>query len=258
MKRLHLMKIHTLIVDDMPLSRQRTRRYLAGVADVEIVGEYGDGEQALDAIEALAPDLLLLDVQMPGMTGMNLLEKISPDLRPAVVFVTAFDEFAVPAFAAHAVDFLLKPFDHERIAKVMERVRAHLAEKPAAGGQAAAETSPHSETPVYLNRIAVKSVGRTVFVSIGSVDWLETAGNYVCLHAGKETHVVRETMNQLESQLDPTEFVRIHRSTMVRIEAIREIQPMFNGDRMVILRDGNKLAMSRSYRDKVRAALGAV
>lgn len=252
------MKIRTLIVDDMPLSRQRTRRYLAGVADVEIVGECDDGEQALDAVETLAPDLLLLDVQMPGMTGLSLLEKIPSGRRPAVVFVTAFDEFAVPAFAAHAVDFLLKPFDRERVSKVMDRVRAFLAEKPAASRQAAADITPNFEAPVYLNRVAVKSVGRTVFVSIRSVDWLETAGNYVCLHAGKATHVVRETMNQIESQLDPAKFVRIHRSTMVRIEAIREIQPMFNGDRMVILRDGTKLAMSRSYRDKVRTALGAV
>ncbi|MGH8401983.1 MAG: LytR/AlgR family response regulator transcription factor, partial [Gammaproteobacteria bacterium] len=126
------MKIRTLIVDDMPLSRDRTRRYLTDVADVEIVGESGDGEAALKAINTLAPDLVLLDVQMPGMSGLVLLEKIPAERRPAVVFVTAFDEFAVPAFAAHAVDFLLKPFDRERLAKVLERVRAHLAEKQAA------------------------------------------------------------------------------------------------------------------------------
>lgn len=254
------MKIRTLIVDDMPLSRERTRRYLAEVADVEIVGECGDGEQALTAIDALAPDLLLLDVQMPGLTGLALLEKIPAQRRPAVVFVTAFDEFAVPAFAAHAVDFLLKPFDRERLTRVLERVRAHLAEKRLQP-EALAVTAASAETasaPAYLNRIAVKSVGRTVFVNADNVDWLETAGNYVCLHAGKETHVVRETMNQLETQLNPAKFVRIHRSTMVRIEAIREIQPLFNGDRVVILHDGSKLTLSRSYRDKVKAALGAV
>ena len=251
------MKIRTLIVDDMPLSRERTRRYLAEIADVEIVGECGDAEQALALVGSLAPDLLLLDVQMPGMTGLALLERIPVDQRPAVVFVTAFDEFAVPAFAAHAVDFLLKPFDRERLDKVLRRVRAHLAEKQAAPKLAAALTAAET-APAWLNRIAVKSVGRTVFVNTGSVDWLETAGNYVCLHAGKETHVVRETMNQLETQLDPGKFVRIHRSTMVRIEAIREIQPLFNGDRVVILHDGTKLTLSRSYRDKARAALGAV
>jgi two-component system LytT family response regulator len=251
------MKIRTLIVDDMPLSRERTRRYLAEVADVEIIGECGDGETALAAISALAPDLVLLDVQMPGMTGLALLEKIPAERRPAVVFVTAFDEFAVPAFAAHAVDFLLKPFDRERMTKVLDRVRAHLAEGPMSRAAAAASAPGSGAAPTYLSRIAVKSVGRTVFVNADNVDWLETAGNYVCLHAGKETHVVRETMNQIEAQLDPAKFVRIHRSTMVRIETIREIQPLFNGDRCVILHDGSKLTMSRSYRDKARAALGA-
>ena len=252
------MKIRTLIVDDMPLSRERTRRYLAEVEDVEIVGECAVGEQTLAAIDRLAPDLLLLDVQMPGMTGLALLEKIPAPRRPAVVFVTAFDEFAVPAFAAHAVDFLLKPFDRERLTQVLKRVREYLAERhlqPPAAPVPAPESAP---APTFLSRIAVKSVGRTVFVNSESVDWLETAGNYVCLHAGKDTHVVRETMNQLETQLDPAKFVRIHRSTMVRIEAIREIQPLFNGDRVVILHDGAKLTMSRSYREKARAALGAV
>ena len=252
------MKIRTLIVDDMPLSRQRTRRYLAGEVDVEIIGECGDGDAALQSIKTLAPDLVLLDVQMPGMNGLELLEKIPVEQRPAVVFITAFDEFAVPAFAAHAVDFLLKPFDRERVAKVLDRVREHLNVKPAASStpQPSAPLSEHKGP--YLNRVAVKSVGRTVFVAIEAVDWLETAGNYVCLHAGKENHLVRETMNQVETQLDPAHFVRIHRSTMVRIEAIKEIQPLFNGDRAVILHDGRKLTMSRSYRDKAKAALGTV
>jgi two-component system, LytTR family, response regulator len=252
------MKIRTLIVDDMPLSRQRTRRYLTSEADVEIVGESGDAETALQAIDSLNPDLVLLDIQMPGMNGLELLEKIPAGRRPAVVFITAFDEFAVPAFAAHAVDFLLKPFDRERVSKVMGRVREYLEAKPATAAPPTASASVTESKGPYLNRFAVKSVGRTVFVATDSVDWLETAGNYICLHAGKETHLVRETMNQIEAQLDPSQFVRIHRSTMVRIEAIREVQPLFNGDRAVILRDGSKLTMSRSYRDKAKAALGAV
>ncbi|MDE2460894.1 MAG: response regulator [Gammaproteobacteria bacterium] len=252
------MKIRTLIIDDMALSRERTRRYLAEIADVDVVGECADGEQALAAINALTPDLLLLDVQMPGMTGLALLEKIPAERRPAVVFVTAFDEFAVPAFAAHAVDFLLKPFDRERLTQVLKRVRTHLVERRRQPEAAAVPLAEGAQVPAYLCRIAVKSVGRTVFVNAANIDWLETAGNYVCLHVGKDTHVVRETMNQLETQLDPAKFVRIHRSTMVRIETIREIQPLFNGDRVVILQDGAKLTMSRSYREKARAALGAV
>ncbi|MGH8396667.1 MAG: LytR/AlgR family response regulator transcription factor [Gammaproteobacteria bacterium] len=250
------MKIRTLIVDDMSLSRQRTRRYLADVTDVEIIGECGDGEAALEAITTLTPDLVLLDVQMPGMTGLALLEKIPADQRPVVVFITAFAEFAASAFDGHTVDYLLKPFDRERLAKALAKVREHLQSKGAANSPTASPSPEQANA--YLNRIAVKSVGRTVFVSTNAVDWLETAGNYVCLHAGKETHVVRETMNQIESQLDPRIFVRIHRSTIVRIEAIRETQPLFNGDRVVILRDGSKLTMSRSYRDKAEAALGAV
>lgn len=253
------MKIRTLIVDDMPLSRERTRRYLASDPDVEVVGECGDGESALRAVRALAPDLLLLDVQMPGMTGIAMLEAIPVARRPVVVFITAFDEFAVPAFAAHAVDYLLKPFDRERLTRALERVRDHLGESRRAQVSAAAALAPSPEpSSGYLSRIAVKSVGRTVFVAIDRIDWLETAGNYVCLHAGRETHIVRETMNQIASQLDPKTFVRIHRSTMVRIEAIREIQPLTNGDRAVILRDETRLTLSRSYRERAKRALGTV
>jgi two-component system LytT family response regulator len=244
------MKLRILIVDDMPLSRQRTRRYLTDVPDAEIVGECGDAESALEAVERLAPNLLLLDVQMPGLTGFHLLERIPAERRPPVVFVTAFDEFAVKAFVVQAVDYLLKPFDRERLAQALAKARDALARSRIAAPGAA-------EMPAsYLDRIAVKSIGKTVFVSTAVIDWLETAGNYVCLHAGLETHLVRATMSQLESQLDPRRFVRIHRSTMVRIESVKEIQPLFNGDQSVILANGDKVVLSRSYREKAQAALG--
>lgn len=244
------MKLRVLIVDDMPLSRQRTQRYLADAQDVEVVGECGDAESALEAIARLEPNLLLLDVQMPGLTGFQLLERIPVDRRPAVVFVTAFAEFAVNAFAVQAVDYLLKPFDRERLSKALDKARDAL-------GRLRPVKPPAPEPPVaYLDRIAVKSVGKTVFVSTGAIDWIETAGNYVCLHADKETHLVRATMSQLELQLDPKRFVRIHRSTMVRIEAVKEIQPLFNGDQSVILANGDKVVLSRSYREKAQAALG--
>ena len=242
------MTLRVLIIDDMPLSRQRTRRYLAEAADVEIAGECGDVESALQAITQLAPNLLLLDVQMPGLTGFDLLERLPPDQRPAVIFVTAFDQFAVQAFAVQAVDYLLKPFDRERLARALAKARDAL------GRLRPPEPAPAPAT--WLDRIAVKSVGRTVFVSAAVIDWLETAGNYVCLHAGKESHLVRATMSQLESQLDPARFVRIHRSTMVRIDAVKEIQPLFNGDQSVVLTSGDKVILSRSYREKAQAALG--
>ncbi|HEX4158329.1 MAG TPA: LytTR family DNA-binding domain-containing protein [Rhizomicrobium sp.] len=246
------MKLRILIVDDMPLSRQRTQRYLADVPEVEVVGECGDAESALEAIDRLAPNLLLLDVQMPGLTGFQLLERMPPDRRPVVIFVTAFAEFAVKAFVVQAVDYLLKPFDRERLAQALAKARDGLGRS-----RAAAPAPAPAETPiVYLDRIAVKSVGKTVFVSTSAIDWIETAGNYVCLHADKDTHLVRATMNQLESQLDPRRFVRIHRSTMVRIEAVKEIHPLFNGDQTVFLANGDKVVLSRSYREKAQAALG--
>jgi two-component system LytT family response regulator len=237
-------KLEILIVDDTPLSRQRTRRYLAGEPDADIVGECGDAESALEAIRTLTPNLLLLDVQMPGTTGLGLLERLAPKQRPAVIFITAFDEFAVQAFAVEAVDYLLKPFDRERLTQALAKARVFLERRGTPRGGA------------YLDRIAVKSVGRTVFVNSADIDWIETAGNYLTLHAGAETQLVRETMSQIEAKLDPRQFVRIHRSTMVRIDAVREITPLFNGDQSVILTDGTKVVLSRSYREKAKAALG--
>ena len=240
------MKLEILIVDDTPLSRQRTRRYLTGEPDAEIVGECGDAESALQAIRDLKPNLLLLDVQMPGTTGLGLLERLAPKQRPAVVFITAFDEFAVQAFAVEAVDYLLKPFDRPRLTQALAKARNFLERR----GDLKSGGGP------YLDRIAVKSVGRTVFVSTAAIDWIETAGNYLTLHAAAETQLVRETMSQLEAKLDPRQFVRIHRSTIVRIDAVREITPLFNGDQTVILTDGTKVVLSRSYREKAKAALG--
>jgi two-component system LytT family response regulator len=237
-------KLEILIVDDTPLSRQRTRRYLTGEPDAEIVGECGDADSALDAIRTLKPNLLLLDVQMPGTTGLGLLERLTPKQRPAVIFITAFDEFAVQAFAVEAVDYLLKPFDRERLTQALAKACLFLERRGAPRGGA------------YLDRIAVKSVGRTVFVNTADIDWIETAGNYLTLHAGGETQLVRETMSQLEAKLDPRQFVRIHRSTIVRIPAVREITPLFNGDQTVILTDGTKVVLSRSYREKAKSALG--
>lgn len=242
MKAMPTVKLRALIVDDMPLSRSRLRRYLADEADVEIAGECGSAEEALAAVERLPPDVLFLDVQLPGLNGVEMLQRLPPQSRPAIVFITAFDEFAVQAFAAEAVDYLLKPFDHERLSQALTKVRNHLARR--------------DPPAVTLDRIAVKSVGRIDYVSTAEIDWIETAGNYLSLHCGKDSHLVRETLSQIETKLDPKVFLRIHRSTIVRVEAVQSVEPLFNGDRTVTLRDGTKLTLSRSYRDRAKAVLG--
>ena len=245
MKALPIVKLRTLIVDDMPLSRSRVRRYLGEEADVEIVGECGDAEIALAEIGRLHPDVLFLDVQMPGLNGVDLVGRLPAERRPAIVFITAFEEFAVQAFAAEAVDYLLKPFDRERLSQSLVKVRAYLSRR-----------LPSEAPATYLDRIAVKSVGRIDYVNTAVVDWIETAGNYLSLHCGKDAHLVRETLSQIETQLDPRVFLRIHRSTIVRIEAVKSVEPLFNGDRAVTLRDGTKLTLSRSYRERAKAVLG--
>jgi two-component system, LytTR family, response regulator len=238
-------KLRALIVDDMPLSRSRVRRYLNDVPDVEVAGEYGSAEEALAEIERSCPDVLFLDVQMAGFNGLEMVGRLPVENRPAIVFITAFEEFAVQAFAAEAVDYLLKPFDHERLALALAKTRAFLNRRQHAAAP-----------PAYLDRVAVKSVGRVEYIKTSQIDWIETAGNYLSLHCGKDAHLVRETMNHIETQLDPSVFLRIHRSTIVRVEAVRSVQPLFNGDRAVLLRDGTKLILSRSYHKCAKAVLG--
>lgn len=244
------MKLRALIADDMPLSRDRVRRYLGEEPDVEIVGECGDAQSTLGAIERLKPDVLMLDVQMPGANGFELVARLPAEARPALVFITAFEEFAVQAFAAEAVDYLLKPFDHDRLRQALAKVRAYLKNRRAAP----ARTAPAH----YLDRIAVKSVGRIDYVATAQIDWIETAGNYLSLHCGNDTHLVRETMSQIETQLDPKIFLRIHRSTIVRIDAVQSVEPLFNGDRAVTLRNGTELTLSRSYRDTAKTVFGDI
>jgi len=245
MKATLTVKLRALIVDDMPLSRSRLRRYLSDEADIEVAGECGRAEEAFAAVEGLRPDVLFLDVQMPGLNGVELVGRLAPERRPGIVFITAFDEFAVQAFAAEAVDYLLKPFDHDRLSQALAKVRVYLSHRQT------------TEVPTsYLDRIAVKSVGRIDYVNAGLIDWIETAGNYLSLHCGKEAHLVRETLSQIETQLDPRVFLRIHRSTIVRIDTVQSVEPLFNGDRAVTLRDGTKLTLSRSYRERAKTVLG--
>lgn len=257
------MKIRVLLVDDEPLARERVRTLLAGLPDVECVGECGDGTTAVAAIRREAPDIVLLDVQMPELDGFGVIAQIAGAKMPAVIFVTAYDRFALKAFEVHAVDYLLKPFDKERfvtaIHRAVEQVKRQQAGELSQRLTALlADVRPEPPKSKSIDRIAVKSSGRVVFVKVDEVDWVEAADNYVNLHVGAENHLHRETMSSLESQLPPEKFMRISRSTIVNMDRIRELQPLFHGEYSVILRNGTKLTLSRSYREKLDQLMGRI
>jgi len=251
--------IRTLLVDDEPLARERLRGLLAGEPEVEVVGECGDGCQAVRAIEELRPDLVFLDVQVPNLDGFRILESVGGDRVPAVVFVTAYDQYALRAFDVRAVDYVLKPFGRERLQRALERVRAQItrAKSSDLSSQLTAlfEGMRPRKAP-FLKRVVIKENGRLFFLRTADIDWVEASGNYVRLHVGAESHPLRETMNSLESRLDPEQFLRIHRSTIVNIERIKELQPWFHGDYHVVLRDERQLTMSAGYREKLDTLRG--
>ena len=247
-----------LIADDEPLARERLKMLLADQEGLQIVAECQDGTQAIDAIRRLQPDLVFLDVQMPGASGFDVIDAIGPDRMPLVVFVTAFDRYALRAFDVHALDYLLKPFDRDRFLQALARARRQL-EQPANSDlqrrllALVQNLTPPSHRP---ERFVVKSGGRVFFVRADEIDWIEAAGNYVKLHVGGETHLFRETMTALEAQLSPDTFYRIHRSHIVNIERVKELQPWFNGEYVVFLRNGTRLTLSRGYREKLQERIG--
>jgi two-component system, LytTR family, response regulator len=251
-------RIRVLIVDDESLARDRARQLLEEEPDVEIVGECASGPEAVAAIESAGPDLVLLDVQMPGMDGFAVLAKVSPGRLPAVVFVTAHDEHALEAFQVHALDYLLKPFDGERLRESLQRARERIrSAAPHAFDRRLlallADLKPRART---LDRIVLRTGGRLSFLKTDEVDWIEGEGNYLRVHAGKQSYLLRETLSDIEARLDPARFVRIHKSTIVNTERIREIQPLFNGAHSVLLHDGTRLTWSRGYRNQLRALTG--
>ncbi|HET7291322.1 MAG TPA: LytTR family DNA-binding domain-containing protein [Vicinamibacteria bacterium] len=252
------MKIRVLIVDDEPIARERLRTLLAPGADVEIVGECSDGNEAVDTIRKERPDLVFLDVQVPELDGFGVVKALEGEKLPAIVFVTAYDQYALQAFEVHAVDYLLKPFDEERFRLALERARRTV-EAEAGNGvndRLLALLKDLKPEPQFLERVVVRSSGRLFFLRTDEIDWVESSGNYVCLHAGKESHLVRETMSALEARLDPAQFIRIHRTAIVRIDQIKELHPLFHGEYEVVLRDGTRLTLSRSYRDRLQGLLG--
>lgn len=253
------MKIRALIVDDEPLARERLAALLASENDIELAGECANGAEALSAIEEKNPDLVFLDVQMPELDGFGVLAALPASRRPSVIFVTAHDRFALKAFEVHAIDYLLKPFDRERFLKALERAREQVKRQHA--GQIDERLSAllaglKQDQPKHLDRIPVKGSGRVVLVKVSDIDWIEAADNYVNLHTGKESHLHRETMTALAERLSESKFLRISRSTMVNVDRIKELQPMFHGDYTVILQNGSKLTLSRGYRDALNQLLG--
>jgi len=241
-------KLRALIVDDEPLARERLRSLLRGEAGIEIAGECGSGTDAIAAIRGSPPDLLFLDMQMPGCDGLQVLASIPAENRPAVIFVTAHERFAVDAFDVQAVDYLLKPFDRERFQTALRRVHEYLRTRDPGRLPAAAAGAPAEHRN---ERLTVKTDGRLVFLKAGEIVWVEAADNYVVLHLTTGRLMVRETMAALEARLGTDSFVRINRSALVHRDQIKELQPGLHGDYTVLLRDGTKLPLSRSLRGQL-------
>jgi two-component system LytT family response regulator len=261
------MTLRTLIVDDEPLARDGIRMHLSREADVEIVGEAADGVQAVEAIRTLHPDLVFLDVQMPEVDGLEVVERIGASRMPAVIFATAYHQHAVRAFELHAVDYLLKPVTEERIRGALTRARLRLATRGeeeltrrlealledlrALHARTGESGEPAPAPRKYAAWISVAGRNSTQLVRVEDVDWFEAEGNYVRLHVGKVTHLIRSTLRAMGDQLDPATFIRIHRSTIVNVNRIREIQPWFGGDYIALLHDGRQLRVSRSHREQL-------
>lgn len=250
-------KIHALIVDDEPLARERIRTLLERESDIVVVAECDDGLSAIAALEREKPDLIFLDIQMPEVDGFGVLDALAPASLPAVIFVTAYDRYALHAFEVHALDYLLKPFDRERFSRAVERARTHLKrEKREAFDTRLLALLADIRPEKHLDRFVIKSSGRVFFLKAEEIDWIEAASNYVRLHMGRESHLMRETMSALESKLDPKKFLRANRSAIVNIEKIKELHTLFRGEYEILLRDGTRLTLGRAYREKFRELLG--
>lgn len=265
--------LRVAVAEDEPLTRAQLVRLLQAMPAVEVVGEATSGREAVHLVRDVRPDLLLLDIQMPGLSGLEVLDRLSveADALPAVVFVTAFDHHAVRAFELHALDYLVKPFDDERLALAVERARGRLQTGRLArfGRKMAAlvqvgSADPEAAAPADLalrqphaDRLAVRTGGRIDLVRVDEIDWVEGSGVYVRLHVGERTHLLRESLARLEEQLPAGRFARIHRSTIVNLARVRALDHLARGEYVVYLDDGTQLKLSRSYRDRLHDLLGA-
>jgi two-component system LytT family response regulator len=252
-------RIRTVIADDEPLARRGIRAHLNLEKDIEIVSECRNGREAVTAIESSSPDLVFLDVQMPELDGFGVVEAVGVDHMPPVIFVTAYDRHALKAFEVNALDYLLKPFDSERFARAVQRARKQISRASLGdlSGRLKSLLADLASRPEQKNphRLVIKSAGRISFLDVAEIDWVEAADNYVRLHAGRESHLLRETMNSLEKRLDPEQFLRIHRSRIVNIARVKELRPLFRGEYDLTLKDGTRLETGRGYRDQVQRLL---
>ena len=234
-------KIRVMVVDDEPLARSSLRVLLGRDPEIELVSECGSGKEALREIRARKPELVFLDVQMPECDGFDVLEQLGKDLPLALVFVTAYDQYALRAFEAGALDYLLKPFDNARFARALERAKERIALK---------------EAPRRIERLAIKNAGEMLFLKISEIDWIEAADYYVCLHAGARTHLLRRSMNEVEEELGTGAFCRIHRSAIVNLERVRRLEVSEEGGTDVVLGNGTRLRLSRRYKKRLQGRLG--
>ncbi len=261
------MSIRTLIVDDEPLARRGLELRLSRHTDVDIVGEAANGREAFHSISALKPDLMFLDVQMPGVDGFALLRAIPASMMPLTVFVTAYDQYALAAFAASAIDYLLKPVDDTRLDEAVARARTHMATRAAHDHceqllklLATLQNEPDLKlddlvaprSPSQPEKISIRDGQRVVRVDVDAIRWIDAAGDYMCVHTPDETHILRATMHELEQRLDPRRFQRVHRSTIVNMAHVRELRPHQNGEFFLVLDSGQELKLSRTYKDKVK------
>jgi len=244
--------IRALIVDDERLARGRVREMLRTDGEIEIAGEAANGPEAVEAVRQTCPDLMFLDVQMPGMDGFEVLHALSDGRLPLIVFITAYDQYALRAFEACAVDYILKPFDRARFERTIEQAKARIRQERGVDltGRLIELLKTLKQPQSYPERMAIKEGGRIVYVKTGSIEWVEADGNYVRIHAGKTSYHLLGSIGSLEAQFDPKKFRRIHRATIVNVDCIRELQPWFNGCYRVILNSGVELSLSRGYREK--------
>jgi two-component system LytT family response regulator len=263
--------LKTIVVDDEPLARRGLKLRLKGIDDVEVIAEAKNGREALELVRKLDPDLLFLDIQMPGMDGFDVLRSLEADEMPAIVFVTAFDDYAIKAFEANALDYLLKPIEDKRLSDALDRVRDNLDQRhalrhrksllklvgditgePVGSMEELSAKDVASLKKKEVPRLAIKDGGHTTWIPQDQIEWIDAAGDYMCVHSGGETHIMRMTMKMLEDSLDPDYLQRIHRSTIVNVDQVKEMRAHINGEYFLTLKGGHVVKLSRTYKDKLK------